>query len=103
MTVLDEPDTLNMEATFLIHQGASHLQGLAAEERRNRDRQAVRWGDLGRIEPSHEKYLYIRLRSLLLRKNNPADLHRYANLVPNEDTRRHKERGRLSNGVSPTG
>lgn len=44
MTVLDEPDTLNMEATFLIHQGASHLQGLAAEERRNRDRQAVRWG-----------------------------------------------------------
>ncbi|XP_038104001.1 uncharacterized protein LOC119765028 [Culex quinquefasciatus] len=45
MTVLDEPDTLNLEATFLIHQGASHLQGRAAEERRNRDRQAVRWGD----------------------------------------------------------
>ncbi|KAL1386062.1 hypothetical protein pipiens_012887 [Culex pipiens pipiens] len=54
------------------------------------------------IEPSHEKG-FVRLRSLLLRKNNPADQHRYANLVHNEDTRRHKERGRLSNGVSPAG
>ncbi|KAL1381429.1 hypothetical protein pipiens_013464 [Culex pipiens pipiens] len=45
MIVLDDPDTLNLEATFLIHQGANHLQRRAAEERRNRDRQAVRWGD----------------------------------------------------------
>ncbi|XP_038115047.1 uncharacterized protein LOC6050731 isoform X2 [Culex quinquefasciatus] len=77
MTALDDPDTLNFEATFEFikapvickdvrrKNAVTGIVKLSAGEMECRNRPWL-------IEPSHEKYLYVRLRGLLLRKNNPA-------------------------------
>ncbi|XP_055536271.1 uncharacterized protein LOC129724969 isoform X2 [Wyeomyia smithii] len=82
MTSADDPDSLNFEATFEFVKGPMMCKdvrrknaitgsvSLSGGEMECRNRPWL-------IEPSHDKYLYIRLKGLFLRRNNPAAPMRY--------------------------
>ncbi|XP_058457818.1 uncharacterized protein LOC131434755 isoform X2 [Malaya genurostris] len=82
MTSGDDPDSLNFEATFEFvkapvvckdvrrKNAVTGIVNLSGGEVECRNRPWL-------IEPSHDKYLYIRLRGLFLRRNNPASPMRY--------------------------
>ncbi|XP_058836455.1 uncharacterized protein LOC131693017 isoform X2 [Topomyia yanbarensis] len=82
MTSGDDPDSINFEATFEFikapivckdvrrKNAVTGIVSLSGGETECRNRPWL-------IEPSHDKYLYVRLRGLFLRRNNPAVPMRY--------------------------
>ncbi|KAL9702585.1 hypothetical protein quinque_006103 [Culex quinquefasciatus] len=68
MTAHDDPDTLNYEMIFEFIKAPI----ICKDERRKDAVTMVSRNQLWLIEPPHEKYLYVRQRSLLLPKNNSA-------------------------------
>ncbi|KAL1402752.1 hypothetical protein pipiens_005939 [Culex pipiens pipiens] len=66
MTAHDDPDTLNYEMIFEFIKAP-----IICKDERRKDAMVSR-NQLWLIEPPHEKYLYVRQRSLLLPKDNSA-------------------------------